>query len=179
MGNRDDNEGDHASFAPPPSPANPAYRPARWPRFTDPQASDSRANPPRQPARPPTSLPARLKSPDVLVVGVCSSGKSTLVRKLREAGYNARSCAQEHSYIPHLWQRLEPRVLVYLDASLNTIRARRRANWPQQLIDDQHQRLSHAREHCDLYVATDTISADEVAAQVITYLSGERTLREL
>lgn len=171
MGNNESREGDHEHCAPPPSPANTDYRHARWPSFTDPSSGESRPNPPRQTFRTPTALPSRLKSPDVLVVGVCSSGKSTLVRKLREAGYNARACAQEHSYVPRLWQRTEPRALVYLDASLGTVRVRRRANWPQQMLDEQHRRLSHAREHCDLYIPTDALSTDDVASQVIAYLA--------
>lgn len=104
------------------------------------------------------------------MVGVCSSGKSTLVRKLRESGYDARAVAQEHSYVPHLWQRSNPRVLVYLDASLSTIRQRRRVKWPRQMLDEEHRRLAHAREHCDLYIPTDGLLPEDVASRVVTYL---------
>jgi shikimate kinase len=111
----------------------------------------------------------------VLVVGVCSSGKSTLVRKLNEAGYDARACAQEHSYVPHLWQLSNPGALVYLDASLHTIRQRRKAKWQQPMLDEEHRRLAHAREHCDLYIATDGLLPEDVAARVVTYLHARKT----
>src|SRR5207248_628641 len=52
---------------------------------------------------------------NVVVVGVCSSGKSTLVSALCDRGYHASAVSQEHSYVPHLWQRSNPDVLIYLD----------------------------------------------------------------
>ena len=104
------------------------------------------------------------------MVGVCSSGKSTLVRKLKEAGYDARACAQEHSYVPHLWQLSNPGALIYLDASLHTIRRRRRAKWQQPTLDEEHHRLAHAREHCDLYIATDGLLPEDVASKAIGFL---------
>src|SRR4030095_11029298 len=87
---------------------------------------------------------------NIVVVGVCSSGKSTLVRNLQEKGIQAHAVSQEHSYVPHLWQRTDPDVLIYLDASLHTIRGRGRTRWRQALLDEEHRRLHHAREHCDL-----------------------------
>src|SRR5438105_14351833 len=91
----------------------------------------------------------------IVVVGVCSSGKSTLVRALRERGYSAQAVSQEHSYVPYLWQRSTPDVLIYLDASLHTIHGRGRRRWPQYLLDEEHTRLGMAREHCHLYIHTD------------------------
>lgn len=156
----------HDQFAPPPPPSNTDYRHARWPRFTDgPQASPaSRA---RQYLQTPYS---RRNPPEVLVVGVCSSGKSTLVRRLREAGYDARACSQEHSYVPDLWERSRPGTLVYLDAALDTIRRRGRNTFPGEILERQHQRLDHARRHCHLYIPTDSLDAGEVAARVTGYL---------
>lgn len=110
----------------------------------------------------------------IVVVGVCSAGKSTLVTRLKERGYRVRICAQEHSYVPHLWQRSDPDVLVYLDASLHTIRGRGRARWQQPMLDEEHHRLRHAREHCHLYVHTDGISPEDVTARVLTYLSKDK-----
>lgn len=107
----------------------------------------------------------------IVVVGVCSSGKSTLVRALRERGYNARAVSQEHSYVPRLWQRSNPDVLICLDASTHTIRGRGRTRWRQSLLDEQHSRLSHAREHCHLYIYTDGLSPEDVVSRVITFLS--------
>lgn len=106
----------------------------------------------------------------IVVVGVCSAGKSTLVRRLREKGYRARACAQEHSGVPHLWQRQNPDLLFYLDASIHTIRRRRGAHWQQSMLDAQHNRLAHAREHCDLYIHTDGLSPDDVLSKAITFL---------
>jgi hypothetical protein len=147
-------------FAPPSAPSNTDYHHARWPRFDEAQHVQN-----------PKS---KIQNIEVLVVGVCSSGKSTLVNKLREAGYNARACSQEHSYVPHLWQLSKPRsgatLLVYLDASLHTIRRRRRAKWQQTMLDEEHRRLAHAREHYDLYIPTDGLMPEDVASRVICFL---------
>jgi deoxyadenosine/deoxycytidine kinase len=105
---------------------------------------------------------------------VCSAGKSTLASKLREKGYRARTIAQEHSYVPHLWQLSRPDVLIYLDASLATIRRRRNARWPQSMLDDEHLRLAMARKHCDLYVHTDGLLPEDVASRVLTFLNNNR-----
>ena len=175
-------------FAPPSPPSNTDYRHARWPRLIHPTT------------RPPAPSPSQSPSPDVtapqptphrpvqavhghrarqtytdprriVVVGVCSSGKSSLVRGLRERGYNVRAVAQEHSYVPHLWQRSRPDVLVYLDASVRTIRARGRPRWRPALLDVEHERLSSAREHADLYIPTDGLAPEDVASRVVTFLS--------
>jgi deoxyadenosine/deoxycytidine kinase len=108
-------------------------------------------------------------------VGVCSAGKSTLARTLKEKGYRARTCAQEHSYVAYLWQLSKPDVLIYLDASLPTIRRRRRVRWPKSLLDEEHRRLSHARKHCDLYVHTDGLSPEDVASRVVTFLRNQKS----
>ena len=104
------------------------------------------------------------------MVGVCSSGKSTLVGRLKTAGYDAHACSQEHSYVPHLWQLSTPDVLVYLDASIHTIRRRRRTKWRQEILDEEHRRLAHAREHCDLYIPTDGFAPEDVASRVVGFL---------
>jgi hypothetical protein len=93
------------------------------------------------------------------------------VRALRERGFNARTVAQEHSYVGHLWQRSNPDVLIYLDASLHTIRGRGRRRWSQSMLDDEHGRLRHAREHSDLYIPTDGLSPEDVTSRVLTFLS--------
>src|SRR4051794_16055791 len=90
-------------FAPASSPTDTGYRHAR-PRPPLPIGS----------ARP---VPAATGH-NIVVVGVCSSGKSTLVHTLQEKGIQAHAVSQEHSYVPHLWQRTNPDVLIYLDASL-------------------------------------------------------------
>ncbi|MEZ4519960.1 MAG: hypothetical protein R3C44_25080, partial [Chloroflexota bacterium] len=82
----------------------------------------------------------------VAVVGPCASGKSTLIEALRAAGYDARHPAQEHSFVPDMWQRLvSPDVLVYLDLSYAAFRTRRPHHDPgQAYLDEQHRRLAHA-----------------------------------
>src|SRR5512144_1418394 len=100
------------------------------------------------------------ESPLIAVVGVCASGKSTLVAGLRAQGYNVRQVLQEHSYVPYMWQRITaPDLLIYLDAQLETIRARRRdPEFPVWLFEQELARLAHAREHCDLYISTDEMT---------------------
>ncbi|HYP40606.1 MAG TPA: hypothetical protein VEX13_09635, partial [Chloroflexia bacterium] len=74
-----------------------------------------------------------------------------------------------------LWQLSKPDVLIYLDASLPTIRRRRRVRWPQSLLDEEHRRLSHARKHCDLYVHTDGLTPEDVASRVVNFLRNQKS----
>jgi adenylate kinase family enzyme len=109
----------------------------------------------------------------VALVGPCASGKSTLARALRAAGYEARQPAQEHSYVPAMWQKLtQPDILIYLDVDYEAIVARRPINaGPPQRLDEQHQRLRHARQHCDLYLDTSPLSVTQVRVQVLSFLA--------
>jgi hypothetical protein len=107
----------------------------------------------------------------VAVVGVCASGKSVLVRELRALGYDARHVAQEHSYVPDMWQRLtRPQILVYLGASLATVRRRRDPSFPAALFQEQRRRLRHARCHCQICVCTDPLTESQVLARVVAAL---------
>ena len=112
----------------------------------------------------------------VAVVGACASGKSTLVSALRAAGYEARHVAQEHSYVPDMWQKIsQPDVLIYLDVDLSGITARRpRLNFKQKDLVEQNRRLAHARTHCSLYLDTNILSPAEVEAQTLAFLSDQR-----
>lgn len=162
----------HSSdFAPAPPPSNTDYRHARF-RDLRSQVADYGLSAKSRPGsfHEVSSIPVR-HTPRLVVVGVCSSGKSTLVRALRERGYNAKAVSQEHSYVQHLWQRSKPDVLVFLDASIHTIRGRGRPRWPQSRLDDEHSRLDHARQHCDLYIPTDGLAPADVASRVLTFLS--------
>src|SRR4051794_27211251 len=114
----------------------------------------------------------RVQELDIALVGPCSAGKSTLVARLKSAGYTARAISQEHSYVPYMWQMNNPDVLIYLDLRLETLRRRRKANWSAALLAEQQRRLAHAREHADLYLATDNLLPDEVFARVAAFLSG-------
>lgn len=109
-------------------------------------------------------------SPKIVVVGVCASGKTTLVEGLRARGYRARSVALEHSNVPRLWTYHDPDFLVVLDCSLETIRKRRLIPWGEERLRAQHRRLSHARQHCHLYLCTDNLSVEEMVDRVIAAL---------
>jgi hypothetical protein len=110
--------------------------------------------------------------PRVVVVGPDAAGKTELVRQLRALGYNVRTCAQDHSYVPDMWRRLaRPDFLIYLDARLETIARRRAIDWGQARLDALNARLAHARAHCDLYLPTDGLELPDVVARVQTALS--------
>jgi ABC-type Mn2+/Zn2+ transport system ATPase subunit len=51
------------------------------------------------------------------IVGPCGAGKTTLTRNLTAAGISARAIAQEHSYVPYMWQKItNPDILIFLAA---------------------------------------------------------------
>ncbi len=107
----------------------------------------------------------------VAVVGPSAAGKSTLVNALREAGYNARHVAQEHSYVKDMWQRfVQPDTLIYLDVSFAELQRRRPGEWGPQRHAQEVERLAHARQHCDLYIPTDGLAAQEVREQALAFL---------
>ena len=107
----------------------------------------------------------------VAVVGPSAAGKSTLVTALREAGYNARHVGQEHSYVKDMWQRfVQPDVLIYLDVSFAESQRRRHGDWGPQRHAQEVERLAHARQHCDLYVPTDGLTAQDVREQALAFL---------
>ena len=114
----------------------------------------------------------------VAVVGPCVSGKSRLVEALREEGYEARHVAQEHSYVPAMWQRLSrPDALIFLDVDYASALERRpHITWGPERLEEQATRLAHARQHCDLYVNTNDLSVDEVREQVLAYLQEKEAL---
>jgi hypothetical protein len=108
---------------------------------------------------------------DIAVVGPCASGKSTLVEGLRLHGLQARQIAQEHSYVPAMWQILaRPRVLVYLHASYAVCTARRQLNWSEAEYQTQLARLAHAHENCHILVETDAMSPEQVLQAVLAGL---------
>ena len=107
----------------------------------------------------------------VAVVGVCASGKSTLVSALQQFGIEAVAVAQEHSLVPYMWQVItRPDVLIFLDATRETVRAR----WPYRgdvdWYDDQLARLEHARAHANLVITVDHLSPQQVLALTLNKL---------
>jgi nicotinamide riboside kinase len=108
----------------------------------------------------------------VAVVGPCASGKSTLVAALREAGYDARQPAQEHSYVKDMWERLvDPDVLIYLDISYEALLARRPYFGEREYLEREKARLAHAREHADLVVDTSGMTTQAVRDCVLAALA--------
>jgi chloramphenicol 3-O-phosphotransferase len=114
------------------------------------------------------------KSNLVGIVGPCSAGKSTLIEGLKGLGYTARHIAQEHSYVPDMWQRLvNPIALVYLDVSYDISMMRRQLNMNRAEFERQKNRLSHAYQNADLNIHTDALTPDEVLDLVVKFL-GEK-----
>lgn len=106
----------------------------------------------------------------VVVVGVCASGKTTLVQNLTRMGIEAYNAAQEHSQIKQLWKKKQPDILVMLDATLETLRTRRKIPWGEERLIAQRERLADAREHADLFIQTDRLTKEEVAQVILDYI---------
>lgn len=108
----------------------------------------------------------------IALVGPCASGKSTLGHALRAVGYTVKQPAQEHSYVLNMWQRLtNPDILIYLDLDFeNLLHRRPKTNGGPARLDEQHQRLSHAYDHCDLYLDTSNLTPVEIQEKALAFL---------
>lgn len=105
------------------------------------------------------------------IVGPCSAGKTTLISSLRKNGFMVKHIAQEHSFVPDMWQRfVKPDILIYLDVTFLVSQQRRRQNWTQDDFDEQVERLKHAYQHAHFYLQTDTLSPSEVLKRVLDFL---------
>ena len=105
------------------------------------------------------------------VVGPCGSGKSTLIAGLNQHGYSCRHIAQEHSYVPAMWQIItKPNILIYLHASFQISTARRKLNWVESDHTEQLRRLSHAREHAHIIINTDDLTPIQILQQTLDFL---------
>lgn len=105
------------------------------------------------------------------VVGPCGSGKSTLIDGLEKHGYACRHIAQEHSYVPSMWQVIsKPDVLVFLHASFPVSTARRKLKWLLKDYEEQSRRLSHARQHAHIIIDTDDLTPGQVLQTALDYL---------
>lgn len=110
-------------------------------------------------------------SGDIVIVGVCGSGKSELVHGLLALGYPARAVAQEHSYVPGLWARRgRPQALIYLEAGLETVRRRLDVRWEEGALELQRERLAQARRQCDIAIDTDPLTIEQVLAEAVAQL---------
>jgi thymidylate kinase len=102
------------------------------------------------------------------VVGVCASGKSTLINKLSALGYRCRHIAQEHSYVQEMWKLItNPDILVYLEVSYEVTLKRKKLNWTIDEYREQLARTRNAFEHADIRVQTDTLTPDELV-EIVT-----------
>ena len=116
------------------------------------------------------------KLPVIKVVGVSASGKSTLVRALREHGYDARSVSQEHSHSATLWKQFDvPRILIFLDSTLEAQHQRRPdVSWDAANLAAEHRLLQNARAEADLRLNTAQLSGAEVLHLTLAYLRAKR-----
>ena len=120
----------------------------------------------------PANQPPQQESLRIAVVGPCAAGKSTLAEALRTAGYDVHQPAQEHSYVPEMWQRLtNPDLLIYLDVSYSQARERRPHNIDSQQLETQNQRLAHARQHCNFYLDTSGLTPTQVQERVLSFIA--------
>jgi guanylate kinase len=116
--------------------------------------------------------------PLIAIVGPCASGKTTLIANLKNIGIEARHIAQEHSYVLTMWKQItNPDLLIFLDASYPETIKRRKLNWSLDEYQEQHRRLSHARQNADFYLLTDEISPDEVLSTVLGFLKTQNTAK--
>jgi deoxyadenosine/deoxycytidine kinase len=115
-------------------------------------------------------------APLVGVVGPCGSGKSTLIAGLEQQGYPCRHIAQEHSYVPAMWQKIaKPDILIFLDASFPVSTARRKLTWQKNDHEEQYRRLGHARLHANLVIDTDELSPEQVLNKALHFLKGSNS----
>lgn len=107
------------------------------------------------------------------IVGPCTAGKSTLIANLPVLpGIELRHIAQEHSYVPSMWERIShPDRLIFLDVSYPVSLLRKNLHWTEAEYQEQQRRLSHAREHANLYLLTDNLAPQEVVEKVLAFLS--------
>jgi cytidylate kinase len=119
----------------------------------------------------PSDKPDSQRQPLIGLVGVCASGKSTLLKGLEARGYRVRHIAQEHSYVKDMWKRLtNPDILIFLDVSYPLTLKRRKLDWSEADWAEQQRRLAHARENANFYIDTDHLSAEQVLERVISFL---------
>lgn len=106
------------------------------------------------------------------IVGPCGAGKSTLASQLAPLGYHVRQIAQEHSYVPDMWQRIgRVDILIYLTVSFENTVIRRQLNWRITDYEEQLRRLQHAYAHADCIIDTNSLRPDEVSELVMQFLN--------
>ncbi len=114
------------------------------------------------------------RSPRIVLVGPCASGKSALAEGLRRTGHSVRVCGQEHSGVRNLWLRMDPDVLVALDIDLDTLRARRSPHWPDWLYQLQRTRLKDAFDAADVTIDT-SVTSIEASVSLVAEVIARKT----
>jgi deoxyadenosine/deoxycytidine kinase len=108
------------------------------------------------------------------VVGPCGSGKTTLIAGLEREGFRCRHIAQEHSYVPYMWQRItNPDLLIYLNSSFEVSTQRRKLSWNEAEYQEQLRRLDHAHQHADLVIETENLSPAEVLEYALDFVKSK------
>jgi deoxyadenosine/deoxycytidine kinase len=103
------------------------------------------------------------QDPLIGVVGVCASGKSTLIKALIGKGFHCRHIAQEHSYVKDMWKRISnPDILIFLEVSYEKTLERKKLNWTREEYEIQLTRLKHAFEHADIHIKTDPLTPEQL-----------------
>lgn len=106
------------------------------------------------------------------IVGPCGAGKTTLSNLLIQHGFAARAIAQEHSYVPAMWQIItNPDFLIYLKASYLSTTQRRNLDWTFAEYQEQLFRLRNAIDNADLVIETDDITPLEILSIVLNGLN--------
>jgi len=115
---------------------------------------------------------------EVVIVGVCASGKSTLAELLRQEGRQARTIAQEHSHIPDLWSWSGSPHTVYLHASFDVVKQRRRSFMHLQNYEAQLHRLRAARAAASVRVDTSELTPEQVYELVRSQIHDDEQARD-
>ena len=111
---------------------------------------------------------------EIVIVGVCAAGKSTLAHRLQRDGRYARTVAQEHSCIPDLWRHSGAATTIYLHASYQAVKRRRTSFMNQRAYEAQLHRLREARTGATVRVDTSDLSPEEVYSLVASQLPADR-----
>lgn len=112
-----------------------------------------------------------MNDPLLGIVGPCAAGKTTLAARLEREGYRVRHIAQEHSYVPNMWQRItNPQILIYLHVSYPHTITRRKMDWTEKEYKEQLRRLQHARTNAHLEIDTDSLTPEQVFQIVVKYV---------
>jgi hypothetical protein len=115
----------------------------------------------------------------VVIVGVCTSGKTTLRDALKTLGVDAYVVSQEHSSVRRMWDLRSPQYVVCLDCDIETARRRRSVYWGEEMLRRQTERLSDARDNCDLYVDTSCLGTPETVRRVMAAVTSRRAFSRL